>query len=75
MHQLAGIAIALSVLLAGTGSGFAENASDTEAVRASNQAYYAALSARDLQAMEQVWSRSPGDVNIAPPIRPTAHVG
>jgi hypothetical protein len=25
--------------------------------------------------MEQVWSQSPDDVNIAPPVRPAAHVG
>lgn len=50
-------------------------ASDVEAVRAANKAYYAALSARDLVTMEQLWSRSPDDVNVAPPIRPVAHIG
>jgi ketosteroid isomerase-like protein len=49
--------------------------SDTEQVKAANAAYYAALSARDLSAMEKVWSRSARDVNVAPPIRPAAHVG
>jgi ketosteroid isomerase-like protein len=48
--------------------------SDIEQVEAANAAYYAALSARDLAAMEKVWSRGPRDVNIAPPIRPAAHV-
>jgi len=51
------------------------SASDMEAVEAANRSYYAALSARDLRAMEQVWSRSSDDVNVAPPVRPVAHVG
>lgn len=45
------------------------------AVRAANRAYYTALSARDLIAMEKVWSQSSEVVNIAPPIQPVAHVG
>lgn len=49
--------------------------SDVEAVKAANAAYYAALSARDLVTMEQLWSRSEDDVNVAPPIRPVAHIG
>ena len=49
--------------------------SDRDQVNAANQAYYAALSARDLSAMERVWARAPRDVNIAPPIRPAAHIG
>lgn len=44
-------------------------------VKRANGAYYAALSSRNIQAMEQVWARTPRDVNIAPPVRPTAHVG
>jgi ketosteroid isomerase-like protein len=49
--------------------------SDLDRVKAANAAYYAALSARDLSAMERVWSCSQRDVNVAPPIRPAAHVG
>lgn len=49
--------------------------SDLDQVKAANQAYYTALSARDISAMESVWSRSPNDVNIAPPVRPAAHTG
>jgi ketosteroid isomerase-like protein len=49
--------------------------SDVDRVKAANQAYYEALSARDLSAMERVWSRSARDVNVAPPIRPAAHTG
>jgi ketosteroid isomerase-like protein len=49
--------------------------SDLDQVKAANQAYYTALSARDLAAMERVWSKSSRDVNIAPPIKPAAHTG
>jgi len=49
--------------------------SDLDQVKAANHAYYAALSARDLAAMERVWTATPQDVNIAPPIRPVAHAG
>jgi len=49
--------------------------SDLDQVKAANQAYYTALSARDLSAMERVWTRSSRDVNVAPPIRPSAHTG
>lgn len=55
--------------------GFAADASDLDQVKAANQAYYSALSARDLTAMERVWTRSPRDVNVAPPIKPAAHTG
>ena len=49
--------------------------SDNDAVSTALRSYYAALSARDLAAMEQIWSRSPDDVNVAPPVRPVAHLG
>jgi SnoaL-like domain len=44
-------------------------------VRAANGAYYTALSARSLSAMEWVWARTSEDINVAPPIRPVAHIG
>lgn len=44
-------------------------------IQAANQAYYDALSARDLAAMASVWDQSAEATNIAPPIRPVAHVG
>jgi ketosteroid isomerase-like protein len=75
MSQLTGIAIALTLLLAGASPSVAQTESGREAVRAANQAYYDALSARDIQAMEQVWSRTADDVLVAPPIRPSAHAG
>jgi ketosteroid isomerase-like protein len=75
MYRPSGITAALALLLVGVGFSVAQAASDVEAVKAANQSYYAALSARDIHAMEKVWSQSPDDVNVAPPIRPTAHVG
>jgi hypothetical protein len=51
----------------------AQNALDE--VKQANDAYYAALSARDLPAMEKVWARTQQSVNIAPPVRPAVHAG
>jgi ketosteroid isomerase-like protein len=53
----------------------APDTSDLDQVKAANRAYYAALSARDVTAMERVWTLSPRDVNIAPPVKPVAHTG
>jgi len=39
---------------------------DFEAIKTANQAFYAALSARDLKAMEAVWANKPYVVNIGP---------
>jgi ketosteroid isomerase-like protein len=50
-------------------------ASDIEQVKVANKAYYDALSARDLTAMERVWAPTAQVVNIAPPVRPAAHAG
>src|SRR5689334_1002617 len=40
--------------------------SDTDAVRAANAAFYAALSARDSAAIQKVWSSDPDIQNIGP---------
>lgn len=64
----------LGLNAAASGLAMAES-SDLDQVKVANAAYYTALSARDLVAMERVWSRSQRDVNVAPPIRPAAHVG
>ena len=72
-HAIRTLIVCLSFL--GMTSIAAAQSSDLDEVKAVNQAYYIALSARDLAAMEQVWSRSKHVVNIAPPIRPVAHVG
>ena len=75
MYRILRIAMAVPLLLGATEISNAQTTSDLDAVRAANQAYYAALSARDIEAMEKVWSQSEDDVNVAPPIRPAAHVG
>jgi ketosteroid isomerase-like protein len=75
MRRFAKLTIVLSLLITLPGNSVAQPSGDMDAVAAANRSYYAALSARDLPAMEQVWSRSPDDVNIAPPTRPVAHVG
>nr|PZN73723.1 MAG: hypothetical protein DIU57_19770 [Pseudomonadota bacterium] len=75
MPRIFRIAMAVPLLLAATEISNAQTTSDLDAVRAANQAYYEALSARDIGAMEKVWSQSDDDVNVAPPIRPAAHVG
>ena len=49
--------------------------SDNEAVNATNLAYYQALSARDMRAMEQVWTRGADNILIAPPANPATHIG
>jgi ketosteroid isomerase-like protein len=64
--------LGLIVFMSRTGSA---QSSDIEQVKAANQAYYAALSARDIAAMERVWAPTTQAVNIAPPIRPAAHAG
>jgi len=75
MYRILRIAMAVPLLLGATEISNAQTTSDLDAVRAANQAYYEALSARDIGAMEKVWSQSDDDVNVAPPIRPAAHVG
>jgi ketosteroid isomerase-like protein len=48
---------------------------ETGKVTAVNLAYYKALSARDLRAMEAVWTCAADNILIAPPGNPHAHVG
>ena len=57
--------IAPLVVLASTGVGHAEDA-EIAKVKAADQAFYVALSARDLKAMEAVWAQKPYDTNIGP---------
>jgi ketosteroid isomerase-like protein len=40
--------------------------SDTDAIRAADQAFYTALSGRDIQAMARVWADKPYVVCIGP---------
>jgi len=41
-------------------------ASDVDAVKEANDAFYAALSARDVKAMESLWAHTPYVINIGP---------
>jgi ketosteroid isomerase-like protein len=41
-------------------------ASDVDAVKEANDAFYAALSARDTKAMESLWANTPYVINIGP---------
>ena len=49
--------------------------SDTDALKAANLAYYRALSARDIGAMREVWSRAADNILIAPPVNPQTYLG
>jgi ketosteroid isomerase-like protein len=49
--------------------------SEASKVKAVNNAYYKALSARDMRAMEKVWTRAADNILIAPPTNPITHVG
>jgi hypothetical protein len=68
---------ALPLLLSGIGMLAAlarAQGADTQAIEATNQAFYAALSSRDLAAMRGVWANRPYVVNIGPRSR-TMDVG
>jgi hypothetical protein len=67
-RSLATIAAALlcaAVAFAGSGA-LAQQASDMDAVKAANQAFYTAFSAHDIGAMQKVWSRDADIQNIGP---------
>jgi len=49
-----------------SGSVLAQQPSDMDAVKAANQAFYAALSAHDVAAMQKVWSSDADTQNIGP---------
>ena len=61
---LLSMAVLLSALATGMGAARAQAASEDEAIRAANTAYYAALSARDMGAVERVWARQGQTFNI-----------
>jgi len=48
---------------------------EIENIKASNDAYYKAPSARDLRARQKVWTRAPDNILIAPPSYPQVRVG
>ena len=49
--------------------------SEIKKIKASNDAYYKALSARDMRAMEKVWTCAADNMLIAPPADPRVYVG
>ncbi len=66
-RQVFGAAAALAVTpLLMSGKDANAQSADVEAIKAANQAFYDALSARDLKAMEAVWANKPYVVNIGP---------
>ena len=69
--------VALALLILGfclPASNIVAQSSDMEAVKAANQAFYAALSARDIGAMEKVWSKN-ADVRQVGPRSKTFDIG
>jgi hypothetical protein len=60
--------VCLATALAGlcVVSAYAQSDEDAAAVSAANQAFYAALSALDLAAMENIWAHDPDVVYIGP---------
>ena len=53
----------------------ARSSIETRDIKKSNDAYYRALSARDVRAMEAVWTCAADNMLIAPPANPHVHVG
>ena len=51
------------------------SASEASKVKSVNNAYYKALSARDMSAMERVWTCASHNILIAPPTNPVTHMG
>ena len=49
--------------------------SEIKKIKASNDAYYEALSTRDMRAMEKVWTCAADNMLIAPPANPRVYVG
>jgi ketosteroid isomerase-like protein len=52
-----------------------DQTSDANKVIAANAAYYKALSARDMRAMQDIWTCAHDNILIAPPVNPVTHVG
>jgi ketosteroid isomerase-like protein len=63
---LTGFVTAAAGLALMAGFSVAQQPSDVDAVRAANTAFYAALSARDAKAMENLWANKPYVINIGP---------
>ena len=54
----------LAAPVTGMGSARAQGGPEEEAVKAANAAYYAAISARDIGAVERLWARQGPSFNI-----------
>src|SRR5690348_13802719 len=68
-HSLNKITVALvflGVAFVANNTVVAQQASDIDAVKAANQAFYTALSARDISAMQKAWSSDVDIQNIGP---------
>jgi ketosteroid isomerase-like protein len=68
-HRRAILATAMSAaagLSLMAGLAVAQQPADIEAVKAANTAFYVALSARDVKAMEGLWAHKPYVINIGP---------
>ena len=63
---LAGLAAAVAAAAVVGGEDVQHQAADAEGVRAAVSAYYAALNARDIRAMEALWSRDAEPMMIHP---------
>ena len=59
-------AVTLSGVTFAAGNAVAQKVSEMDAVKAASQAFYAALSARDVGAMQKVWSSDADIQNIGP---------
>ena len=53
----------------------AKPSSEANMVKSVNNAYYKALSARDMCAMEKVWTCASNNMLIAPPTNPATYMG
>src|SRR3712207_6334919 len=73
MRRMLMVSMAASLIglaaLGGRGTSARAQPSDAEAVRAAASAFYAALNARDMRAMEAVWSRDADCFLITPSSR------
>jgi ketosteroid isomerase-like protein len=61
-----GFAMAAAGLALISGLALAQQPADIDAIKSANTAFYAALSARDVKAMEGLWANKPYVVNIGP---------
>jgi uncharacterized protein (TIGR02246 family) len=65
MSRTLGLGLAVFLILeAGIGDALAQAARDAEAIKAANGDYYAALSARDAEGLDRVWSHDGQVFNI-----------